>query len=300
MVALAIALATALTGGPAASAAANGLGVTQSPGAIRAYWTPERMRHALPGALLAPGGGPATAASTSAKRGSLHDAVVNPKRRGVRTAGKVFFSQGLFDYECSGTVVRAPSRSLVLSAGHCAYADGVGGGYGKNWIFVPAYRSGRAPFGRWTTRPGGLVAPSEWVDSALTGGDSRYDVSAATLAPLRGERLQDVVGARTPRFNAARGEDYDAIGYPAEDPFDGQDEFRCRSPLTASDPRAGSPATLGIACDMTGGSSGGGWIVARKYIESVTSYGYNNDPYTLYGPYFGSAIKAFYNSVKYG
>lgn len=293
-----LACGLALVAAPATAQAATGSA------AVRSYWTPERMRAALPGSLLAPGA-LSTQSAGAAKRGGLHDAVAHPKRKGTRTAGKVFFSQGLYDYECSGTVVRAPSRSLVLSAGHCAYvSQTLGGAYGTNWIFVPAYKDGHAPFGKWAAQK--LQASSGWVSSVnsglpgLNGGDSRFDVSAATVAPLHGKQIEDVVGARRIRFNAKRDVTYDAIGYPAEHPFNGKREFECQGPLKVSDGAMGNPPTLGLGCDMTGGSSGGGWIVAGKYIESVTSYGYNNDPNTLYGPYFGDAISSFYGSVKNG
>jgi hypothetical protein len=266
-------------------------------GAVRAYWTPDRMRDALPGSLLAPGG--AFTAGAEPKR-ELHRAVPHPKRIPKRTAGKVFFSQGALDYQCSGTVVHAPSRSLVMSAGHCAYVTGLGGGYGKNWMFVPAYNHGRAPFGRWTAKS--LAATPQWVNSSgiLGSGDSRFDVSGATMSPLHGQKIQNVVGARRIRFDAARSVTYDAIGYPAEAPFNGEREFECISPYKGPDDSVGNPPTVSIACDMTAGSSGGGWIVGGKYIESVTSYGYNDDPNTLYGPYFGKAIRSFYASVKDG
>ena len=298
---LALALAALAGVWAVAAPSAGARAVAKSPSAIRAYWTPARMEHALPGSLLQPGGATFSANAPAARR-ALHDAVPNPRAKGVRTAGKVFFSRGLFDYECSGAVVSSPTRSLVLSAGHCAYVEGPTGGYGTNWMFVPAYskRNGmiHLPFGKWPAVS--LHATQGSADSALVAGDSRYDVSAEILAKRHGKAIQDVVGARTPRFNANREATYDAIGYPAEGQFNGNTEFECRSPLERSDARGGQPATLGIACDMTGGSSGGGWIVKNRYIESVTSYSYNNDPDTLYGPYFGQAIKAFYNSVKNG
>ncbi len=265
------------------------------------------MQDARPASLLLPGGSLAAAAASQNRRVALHESVGNAKRPGVRTAGKVFFSRGAFDYECSGTVVRSPSRSLVLSAGHCAYVEnavGGGGAYPVNWMFVPAYRDGLAPFGKWAAAS--LQATPEWVSSVNSditgqvGGDSRFDVSAAILAARRGKRIQDVVGGRTPRFDASRSAVFNAFGYPAESPFDGRSEFECRSPLTQSDASRGAPATIGIACDMNGGASGGGWIVNRRYIESLTSYNYTDDRDTLYGPYFGTAIKAFYNSVKSG
>jgi hypothetical protein len=51
---------------------------------------------------------------------------------------------------------------------------------------------------------------------------------------------------------------------------------------------------------MTAGASGGGWIGRSGRLVSVTSYGYNHDPSSLYGPFFGAAVRSFYESVKDG
>jgi hypothetical protein len=51
---------------------------------------------------------------------------------------------------------------------------------------------------------------------------------------------------------------------------------------------------------MTAGASGGGWIIHKRELVSVTSYSYTSQPGVLYGPYFGSAIQDFYNSVRSG
>jgi hypothetical protein len=57
-----------------------------------------------------------------------------------------------------------------------------------------------------------------------------------------------------------------------------------------------NPATMGIGCDMTGGSSGGGWVVGNTVL-SVTSYGYSNQPNVLYGPYQDSVAQQLYASA---
>ena len=46
---------------------------------------------------------------------------------------------------------------------------------------------------------------------------------------------------------------------------------------------------MGIDCDMTGGSSGGGWI-AGGGVASVNSYGYSTLPNVMFGPYQGSVV----------
>jgi hypothetical protein len=52
-----------------------------------------------------------------------------------------------------------------------------------------------------------------------------------------------------------------------------------------------------IDCDMTGGSSGGGWIVGGN-VHSVNSYKYTFDPNSMYGPYHGQGAADLYNAVR--
>jgi hypothetical protein len=77
------------------------------------------------------------------------------------------------------------------------------------------------------------------------------------------ERMQNAIPADP--FNAARNQGYSSHGYPAAPPFNGQRLWRCDSPL-AYDDNAANPPTMGIDCDMTGGSSGGGWIARRQRV----------------------------------
>jgi hypothetical protein len=50
---------------------------------------------------------------------------------------------------------------------------------------------------------------------------------------------------------------------------------------------------------MTGGSSGGGWIVGSN-LYSVNSYGYSNQRNVMYGPYQGSVAQSLYNQATAG
>jgi V8-like Glu-specific endopeptidase len=280
--------------------------VDRSAASVRSYWTPARMRAAKPASLLAAKPG-AAARAVPAQRRQLADPVPHVKRRPTRTGGKVFFSAGLYDYECSGTAVKAPIRSLVITAGHCGYlllAPGLGDAI-HNWEFVPAYNQGRAPFGEWAATK--LAAPAGWIASlpliGPTGepsGDSRYDVAAARVGRRGGRTLQSVVGGRRVAFNQPRAQQYEAIGYPAQPPFGGGREYDCSSGYQGSDTSLGEPAPIRISCDMNGGSSGGGWLDGRGRLVSVISYSYLSDPNSLYGPYFGGAIRDFYAAVKGG
>lgn len=302
-VAWGVAAALALpTGAAAASPPGKAVvdDVDRSPAKVRTYWTAARMRGARPvGTTLAR---PRSANKTTATL------LTHIKRHPTRTAGKVFFSAGLYDYQCSGTATSSAGRSLVITAGHCGYlllSPGLANEV-HNWQFVPAYNRGRAPFGKWPARK--LAAPDGWVGSnpppvigptgEPLGGDSRYDVAAAIVAKSSRGSLQSVVGARKPAFGLKRNQQYTAIGYPAAAPFDGEREWGCSSGFQGSDTSYDPPQPIGITCDMTAGSSGGGWLDNKGHLVSVTSYGYLDQPGVLYGPYFGSAIRAFYRSVS--
>ncbi len=298
-------------------AAAAALAVPQAAGAyttgesaseVREYWTPERMRNAIPGdALLAEvadssplpdlglGLGSAEARRAQARK------VDNPKSKPYRTHGKVFFTLGVANYVCSGTSVKSRTKSLVVTAGHCTYSQT--DGYASNFMFVPAYKDGAHPFGEWTAKK--LKATPQWENSE----NESYDVGMATMRKRNnGKKLAQVVGKRGIAFNQGRNLDFAVFGYPAEDPYDGESMYRCNAPAQGTDNDMPNPKPTRIDCDMTGGSSGGGWIIRGGDVNSVVSYGYeciviilpcgNPEEGKLFGPYFGDEIKKLYRSQK--
>ena len=188
---------------------------------------------------------------------------------------------------CSGTALLSGNKSVVWTAGHCVNEGP--GAFATNWQFVPAYKDGSAPLGVYTAQD--LFAPSAWANS----GDFSYDLGAAVVGPASGTALTDRVGGRGIAFNYSRSQNFQSYGYPAAPPFTGERLWRCNSPLQTSDNSA-NPATMGIGCDMTGGSSGGGWIVGSS-LYSVNSYGYDNQPDVMYGPYQGSVAQSLYNAA---
>jgi hypothetical protein len=59
----------------------------------------------------------------------------------------------------------------------------------------------------------------------------------------------------------------------------------CDSALYTNDTSA-SPDTMGIQCNMTGGSSGGGWVAPTTgSVYSVNSYTYGSLRNVMFGPY---------------
>ena len=288
--------------------------VSRDPAAVRSYWTPRRMREAEPppapvtgpgaGAEGVAGGAPAR---TLAPARAAVDAGAGSASFPGRVHGKVYFTirGGSLpgSYVCSGTVVSSNSHSLVWTAGHCVNDSEFGGGFATNWTFVPGYRDGSRPFGNWPASE--LHTTGGWRRSS----DLRVDLGAATVIRDRqGRGIEDVLGARGIAFNRPREQQYEAFGYPAEPnpistpprlEFDGRRLYRCASPLTGTDlPPGSGPPTMEIGCDMTGGSSGGGWVIAGGLVNGLISYGYANDGDHLYGPYFGDEAEGLHGAAE--
>ena len=213
-----------------------------------------------------------------------------------RTNGKVFFQQGSSSYVCSGTVVTSAGHWLVETAGHCVASSSTHA-YSTHVTFVPAYRSGAAPFGTWTASR--LWAPADWLSS----GNMRDDRGFIVLAPLSGHQIQDVVGATGILFNQPYLQSFTAFGYPQGSPFTGATMQVCTASTAETDPFIGGAGSvpLGIGCDMTGGSSGGGWIVRFSsgggYLNGHNDYQYNSParPKEMFSPYFDNAELSLYN-----
>jgi hypothetical protein len=231
----------------------------------------------------------------------------DPSRAPYRTHGKVFLTNrdGIpatgDNYVCSGTVVPARHKRLVVTAGHCVYGFGE---FATNWMFIPGKDGTREPYGRWAAVR--LATTRQYEESE----DLAYDVGMAKIGKRKGKRLQKVVGARGIAFGLGRDQRFDAFGYPQDPPFSGSRLFHCAAGAESPDGSM-QPRTNRIDCNMTGGASGGGWIVGGGRVNSVTSYTYepvctvppivcgeDPDGNKLYGPYFGSTIENLYKSQR--
>lgn len=264
------------------------------------YWTSDRMRAAIPGDVLA------SKALERGKSSSAADVLQGPKTTVTGTKGKpslaqpadpvahigkVFFTLGGQNYVCSGNVVSASNKSTVATAGHCLNEGP--GKFATNFVFVPKYKDGVAPYGAWSASE--YFTPTQWS----VGGDISYDTGFAAMDPRQdGALLEDVVGGSGVAFNEARGLKYTAYGYPAAKPFNGERLWSCTGTATndTTNPQFG---TQGIPCDMTGGSSGGPWFIGSGsdgFQNSINSYGYTPKP-VMYGPYWGAAIQKAYFSA---
>jgi len=281
---------------------------------ITAYWTPARMRAAVPADRLVAGRDTSTATGrveTGAAKvvpakgkpggggggtGSLFGEYYTGGGLVTSTTGKVFFTLGGVNYVCSGSSTAAANHDLVMTAGHCVNEGP--GAYATNWAFVPAYDDGLRPYGTFTARQ--LTTTTQWASS----GDFDYDVAFAVVNPVAGVDLSDTVGSQGIGFNQPRSQHYYSFGYPAAQPYDGTDIAWCHG--TAIQDTYGGSTDEGLYCNLTGGSSGGPWL--RNYststgvgtLTSVNSFKYRGGPYRdyMFGPYLGSVAQTLYTSAS--
>ncbi|MER7461711.1 peptidase [Streptomyces sp. NPDC097981] len=277
------------------------------------FWTAERMRSATPlDVTTAPGSGRAPAvaaarptavaptAASSAASAVAASPTAFPQAGGawtgggavVKTSGRVFFTFGDRTASCSGDSITSANGSTVITAGHCVKYQGT---WHTNWIFVPAYDNGNAPYGQWSATK--TFATDQWAASE----DMNMDVGLAVVAPLNGQKLSQVVGAQGILFNGGYNKKMYSFGFPAAAPYDGTKLVYC-SGNTGKDFLLTKDHSLG--CNMTGGSSGGPWL--QDFNEatglgtqvSVNSFGYNFLPNRMFGPYFGNEAKAAYDKAQ--
>ena len=278
-----------------------------------AYWTPARIANATPRDVVRagdrfvpnarpqpPSGGTVTGASWT-KGGQI-----------LVKSGKVVFTLDSGDYICSGSVVNDAANngvSVVLTAGHCAYDWATQGGFARSWMFIPnfdgapTYSCGSTIYGCWTARA--LV-----VDSGFSGAGSfsdravRHDWAFAVVGDggKANASLESVVGTFPISFTTAGSPAY-AFGYPAAGKYHGSDLTYCSGPVFNDS--LNNNETLGMACGMTGGSSGGPWLTSFSEstgagtLNGLNSYGYNGIK-NMYGPKFNGNTSATFTRANQG
>lgn len=202
-----------------------------------------------------------------------------------RTVGKVFFTKATGgNFVCSGSSI---GGRAVLTAGHCV-SDGAGHWH-KNWIFVPAYRNGAAPYGRWS---------AFWKSTSTSWHTQKKfdrDVGFAAVNDIGGVKLSAKVGWLGFAWNWSRVQHWNMFGYPNAAPFNGQWLYTTQASYSNHD-TSKVPNTTGIGTTQTPGCSGGPWIWKfgnGNYANGVNSYVYTTpaQPLRIYSPYFDTWVK---------
>jgi V8-like Glu-specific endopeptidase len=200
------------------------------------------------------------------------------------TVGKLFFKQGTGSYVASASSI---GNNAIWTAGHCVHmGNNSPNGWSTNMVFVPAYKDGQAPFGQFTIRQ--LFCTQAWYQSGNPGG-LHADMGAGLANPIGGRKVSQVVGWLGFAWNFPRNQVWTSLGYPAAPPFNGMRMYQDTAPYANDGNVPGSPATIGIGCSMTGGCSGGPWVMglgSTNYVNGDNSYRPNNQPLEIYSPYY--------------
>ena len=214
------------------------------------------------------------------------------------TTGRVFFTtHNGENWSCSGSAVNSAGKDSVITAGHCVYGS-LGGevpgeGWHTNWIFVPDYKNGYAPYGVWTAKE--LWTPTNYYKHQ----DEGDDMGGAVInTNLYGQHIVNVVGGQGIAWNYPNNQFVYDFGYPAGAPFNGATLQYC----TGSEFNwSGIANTMGLPCNFTGGSSGGPWLMSFNgefgYVNGVNDFGYSTLPGYIFAAYFGNNAASLYDAM---
>ena len=268
---------------------------TADAAALARYWTPERMRTAIP--LDGPQSSPATAQSKpgpTGRPGSTPSAAgrtdtLGPLVTESAAVGKVFFTDpgnGL-NYTCSASALNSSSKQMLITAGHCVHG-GSGGTWMTNWTYAPRFRSGARPFGTFAAKQ--FRTFNSWISSS----DKGRDVAMVTTWPLNGSKIVNVTGGHGLSWNYSREQAMTVMGYPGNRD-NGQLQWACTGTT-----RAVGDGRLELRCDFGGGSSGGPWL--REFNDANGLGQVNGAMSTLAtggwnrSSYFDDSVKAMFDA----
>ena len=194
----------------------------------------------------------------------------------VSTVGRLYFSLNGGSFVCSAT---AAARNMIITAGHCV-SDG-SGVFATNLLFCPSYNAGgvNPTTGCWTA--GGQWVATAWHNS----GDPDYDYACAVTAAtgtIVSDRMGNVTGWLGRAWNWGSSRPVMDFGYPAGAPFPGYHIIvAAAAEWYTFHFVAGEQISKFIGNDMTGGSSGGGWILGLGHRSAEwpdTDSSNNTDP----------------------
>ena len=262
--------------------------------ALMAYWTPQRMRDAIP--MTAPKSAalpalPLPKATATGRRilarpvgaKGLSPNVARPNVLSTSTTqGKVFFVDPATDtaYVCSGGTIDNPAGDMVTTAGHCVYDSGR---WMTDWIYVPAYYNGPTRYGTWFSSQ--MTTFPQWtLDS-----NPNYDFAIVNVAPAgTGATLVATAGGNGLEYDESYVRNVVIWGYPGS-------VLTPRYCIATTFEQ--NAAEVGAPCNMPSGTSGGPWLddynttYGDGYEFGLNSFGTSSD---IYSPYFTSAMDALY------
>jgi hypothetical protein len=119
--------------------------------------------------------------------------------------------------------------------------------------------------------------------------------------PSGGAPAVAVTGGEGIAFNQSVVQHFWDVGYPAAPPYNGSTMDLVTASSNHLDTAQGSPATIGIGSNFTGGSSGGQWYIffsgGGGFANGHNDYIYTSQPLQMFSPYYGNEAAVLYNAA---
>lgn len=235
-----------------------------------------------------------------------------------QNTGRVYFQMGSTLYYCSASVVddAVEDRSIILTAAHCVYDESTGTGFASMWMFVPDYDANPVAMsgsfceattrGCWTANK--FIVPNSFATAGgFNSTATKHDFAFAIVenGGKGNTQLDTEVDSQPISFSSQPNQTKSWLfGYPAARKYKGDDLTYCLGPLTRD--VVTEEATYRVACDMTGGASGGPWMkdfitdgpgTGTGTVFSINSYGYSGVK-AMFGPIFSSETAAMFDLAQ--
>lgn len=207
-------------------------------------------------------------------------------------SGRLYFTTPSGTSYCSATVIK---NNSIVTAAHCVYDTGSRNQFYTNWVFVPAYRNGSAPFGSFTWKNARVLTNYINLSGSYSiNGWARYDVAIIQL----NSNSTGTVNNRVGYAGYAYDQSYTQLVFNNGYPWQNYNAVAITSPgaylrSCTAESFNQTVDTLGSGCYWGPGISGGGWLLNYKpfvvsgYVNSVNS-GYYIGQQNLYGARFSS------------
>lgn len=206
-------------------------------------------------------------------------------------AGKLYFKVGTGSAMCTASLIKP---GIVLTAGHCVHSgNGLASGWYNSFQYIPAFRSGSAPFGTWSSWAS-VYTTTNWFSG---GGGVPNTRDWALIVMNRNaslKRVGDYTGTLGVQYPAMIGKHVTVIGYPGN-----LDSGGVMHRVDSMVNNYGSLNNGTWGSDMQGGSSGGPVILNYRVnytnssslpqdnnanmAVSVVSWGYTNTAVKIQG-----------------
>jgi len=290
---------------------------------VNNFWTPERMRSAIPmePIVLAE----AIDRMPFTEEGLSPSNLLTPEMTLMEPAfplnntskarpnGKVFFWDQIKNeaYVCSGSAINGDTKRLVATAGHCVHG-GSDGTFYANWKFVPNFTVTNVDGTLYAVHPDGQFRGTtawtlpDWIQYGDVPKGYNSDVAfVVTRANDDYVRVVDAVGGHGMKIGGGYHFNSVIYGYPGNF-FNGWIMWRCNE-ATGILTWDAYDFISANTCDFGGGASGGPWLhlynddTGLGYLRSVSSWATRKRKWNggfsylnINGPYFSYGAGLIY------